>query len=303
MRVKLALAGAAVAIACMALPALAAEPMTLRDYMALTGPAPTRRIAYGPAPLQYVELFEPAGRGPFPVAVLLHGGCFMNSLQGMPQMRGMAGALAAKGVAVWSIEYRGVDTAAGGYPGTYLDVRSAMDLLAGQAKARRLDTHRLVVVGHSAGAALALWLAGRGRLPRSSPLHEAHPLPVRKVVALGGTGDFRPAVTRLWAHCGLDIAKIVGSPTPARPDVFADTAAIDLTPNGSATVFINGDHDTIAVPRESADYAARVRARGDAAETLLLPGASHFDEIAVTSPSWSLVEPVILKALGLGSPR
>jgi acetyl esterase/lipase len=68
-------------------------------------------------------------------------------------------------------------------------------------------------------------------------------------------------------------------------------------------VFINGDHDTIAVPKESADYASRVRERGDAAETLLLPGASHFDEVAVTSPSWSLVEPVILKAVGVNALR
>ena len=100
------LAGAIVAIVCAALPVLAGEPMTLGDYMALNGPAPTGHIAYGPAPLQYAELFEPTGVGPFPVVVLIHGGCFMNRYQGMAQMRGMAGALAAKGVAVWSIEYR-----------------------------------------------------------------------------------------------------------------------------------------------------------------------------------------------------
>jgi acetyl esterase/lipase len=185
-------AGAAVAIAWLAIPALAAEPMTLRDYMALNGPSPTAHIAYGPAPLQYVEMFGPAGPGPFPVVILIHGGCFMNSYQGMPQMRRMARALMAKSVAVWSIEYRGLDTPGGGYPGTYLDVRSAVDLLADQAKARHLDTYRLVAVGHSAGAALALWLAGREQLPKSSPLYEAHPLPVWKVVALGGSGDFRP---------------------------------------------------------------------------------------------------------------
>ena len=97
------LAGAIVAIVCAALPVLAGEPMTLGDYMALNGPAPTGHIAYGPAPLQYAELFEPTGVGPFPVVVLIHGGCFMNRYQGMAQMRGMAGALAAKGVAVWSI--------------------------------------------------------------------------------------------------------------------------------------------------------------------------------------------------------
>ncbi len=70
-----------------------------------------------------------------------------------------------------------------------------------------------------------------------------------------------------------------------RPDVYADTTAIELTRNGSETVCINRDLDTIATPTESAGYAARVRERGDVATKLLLPGGSHFDEVAITSPS------------------
>ncbi len=124
------LACATLASIALAFPAPAAEPMTLNEYMTLKGPAPSEHIAYGTAHLQYVELFKPAGPGPFPVVVLIHGGCFQNQYQGMPQMRGMAGALAGKGIAVWSIEYRGVDTPGGGYPGTFLDIRSAVDLIS-----------------------------------------------------------------------------------------------------------------------------------------------------------------------------
>ena len=294
------LAGAALVGVCLAFPARSAEPMTLNEYMTLRGPAPSEHIAYGPAPLQYVELFEPAGPGPFPVVVLIHGGCFQNQYQGMPQVRGLAGALKAKGVAVWSIEYRGVDTPGGGYPGTFLDVRSAVDLLAAQAGARHLDTRRAILVGHSAGAALSLWLTGREKLPRSSPLYEANPLPIHKVVALGGFGDFRAvASTVMKERCGVATEQITGSPSAARPNVYADTNAFDLTPSGGETVFINGDHDEIVTPKESASYAAQVRQRGDAAETIVLPHASHFDEVAVTSPSWRLVGPAILKALGI----
>ena len=293
------LACATLASIALAFPAPAAEPMTLNEYMTLKGPAPSEHIAYGTAHLQYVELFKPAGPGPFPVVVLIHGGCFQNQYQGMPQMRGMAGALAGKGIAVWSIEYRGVDTPGGGYPGTFLDIRSAVDLLAAQASARRLDTQRLVVVGHSAGAVFSLWLAGRQNLPMSSPLFEAVSLPIRKVVALGGFGDFRVAnSTTMRARCGVDARQITGSPTAARPNVYTDTNPFDLTPNGAETVFINGDHDEIVTPRESAEYAARARQRGDVATTIVLPRASHFDEVAVTSPSWPRVEGAIVKALG-----
>ncbi len=86
---KLSLAAALLAAVALATPAQAAEPMTLGEYMALKGPAPSARIAYGPARLQYVELFEPEGPGPFPVAVLIHGGCFQNLYQAMPRSWGM----------------------------------------------------------------------------------------------------------------------------------------------------------------------------------------------------------------------
>ena len=47
------------------------------------------------------------------------------------------------------------------------------------------------------------------------------------------------------------------------------------------------------------DYARRARAAGDAAEVLVLPGGSHYDEVAATSPSWAIVSAQIRKALGI----
>lgn len=106
-----------------------AAPMKLADYLALSGPAPTARIAYGSAPSQFAELFRPAGDGPFPVVVLVHGGCWTIKFGGIEQMRNLAGALAAQGIAVWNVEYRRVDEAGGGYPGTYQDINAALDQL------------------------------------------------------------------------------------------------------------------------------------------------------------------------------
>jgi acetyl esterase/lipase len=272
--------------------------MTLKDYRALSGPDPDAHIAYGPAPRQYVEVFKPPGRGPFPVAVLIHGGCFYNKYEGMPQLRGMAGALKARGVAVWSIEYRGLETPGGGYPGTFQDINAAMASLESHARALHIDTRRIVVVGHSAGAYLALWVAGRQNLPTSSPLHVSHPLRVKQVVALGGSGDIHPDIPSFRQPCGLEPGALTGLPTPERPDVYADTSPAALLPNGAHTVFINGEVDTIAAPANSATYAARVRAAGDSADVIVIPKASHYDEPAVTSPAWAVVMPAILAAVG-----
>jgi acetyl esterase/lipase len=276
-----------------------AAPMKLSDYLALTGPPPTSTFAYGPAPSQYAELFRPAGKGPFPVVVLVHGGCWTVEFGGITQMRNVANALSGAGIAVWNVEYRRVDEPGGGYPGTYQDMNAALDRLAAEAPAQQLDLSRLVAVGHSAGGQLVQWVAGRARIPASSPLHQAHPVPVREIISLGGLADLRAEAALLQSSCERDVTQLTGAPSAARPDVYADTNAAELIPNGSHSVLITGEFDTVSPPRVAHDYAAKARAAGDRAEVLILPGASHYDEIAASSPAWKSVEAAIRRALAL----
>ncbi|SFB88295.1 alpha/beta hydrolase [Massilia yuzhufengensis] len=278
------------------------KPMKLDDYLALSGPAPSARLPYGDAPSQFAELFLPAGSGPFPVAVLVHGGCWTSKFGGITQLRNMAGALTARGIAVWNVEYRRSDEPGGGYPGTYQDMHAALELLAAQSGLHRLDTGRLVAVGHSAGGQLVQWMAGRGRIAPGSPLYRKELLPVRAVVSLGGLADLRNEAALIKSSCGRDTAELAGLPSPGRPDVFADTNAAELMPNGSRTWLVTGELDTISPPRVAHDYAARARKAGDAAEVVILAGASHYDEVAATSASWPEVLAVIEGALGMGKP-
>jgi acetyl esterase/lipase len=279
--------------------AASAAPMTLDDYLALSGPPPSATIAYGKAPSQFVELFRPAGPGPFPVVVLVHGGCWTVQYGGIRQMHNVAGALAARGIAVWNVEYRRVDEDGGGYPGTYLDINAALDTLAAQAARYQLDTGRIVAMGHSAGGQLVQWIAGRSRIAPTSPLFQATPLPVRQIISLGGLADLRREQALIKTSCGRDIVQLAGVPSASRPDVFADTNAADLMPNGSNTVLITGELDTISPPRAAYAYAALAQAAGDAARVLILPQASHYDEIAASSPAWQAILPVIEQALGI----
>lgn len=274
-----------------------AAPMKLDDYLALRGPAPTAKLAYGSAPSQYAELFVPPGAGPFPVAVLVHGGCWTSKFGGIVQMRNMAGALAARGIAVWSVEYRRVDEDGGGYPGMYLDMHAALELLAASASAHKLDLERIVAVGHSAGGQLVQWIAGRARIAPTSPLYRAHPLKVGNIVSLGGLADLRHEAALIKSSCDRDIVQLAGSPSPERPDVLLDTNAADLMPNGSRTWLVTGELDTISPPRVAHDYAARAKAAGDVAEVVILPQASHYDEVAASSPAWPQVLRVIEQAL------
>src|ERR1700749_1919530 len=97
---------------------MSAEPMTLRDSMALSGPQPFEHIAYGRAPSQYVELFEPRGNGPFPVVLLVHGGCWIKQFGGIVQMRNVAGGPGAPGMSRSSTRRRRGAGGGGGDAGT-----------------------------------------------------------------------------------------------------------------------------------------------------------------------------------------
>jgi acetyl esterase/lipase len=275
-----------------------AGPMTLGQYMSLSGPEPSAHIAYGSAPSQYAELFKPAGNGPFPVAVLVHGGCWQTEYEGIKQFRNMAGALVAEGIAVWNVEYRRVDEQGGGFPGTQEDMIAALEALAANAKAYQLDLARLTAVGHSAGGYMVQWAAGRARIPSTSPLYRVQPLVPRYVVSLGGINDLRA-----WTDlCGFEVSKLTGTSSSTRADVFADTNPAELIPNGSHTVLITGELDH-SVPKETAHrFAAKAKAAGDAAEVIVLPGASHFDEASAKSPSWKTTLAVIKAQLGIAAP-
>jgi acetyl esterase/lipase len=272
-----------------------AGPMTLAEYMSLHGPEPTAHIAYGTAASQYVELFRPKGAGPFPVVVLVHGGCWQTEFGGIKQFRNMANALVAEGIAVWNVEYRRVDEEGGGYPGTYEDMMGALDSLAANAKNYQLDTERITAVGHSAGGHMVQWAAGRTRIPAASPLYRASPMALRHIVSLGGINDLRA-----WTDlCGFEVSKLTGVATAARPNVFADTNPAELLPNGSHTVLITGELDRQVPPQVAFKFAAKAKAAGDVAEVVVLPGASHFDEAAATSPSWNITLSVIKSELGI----
>jgi acetyl esterase/lipase len=156
-----------------------------------------------------------------------------------------------------------------------------------------------VAVGHSAGGQLVHWLAARPRIPASSPLYRKDIVPVRQVVSLGGLADLRREAALLKTSCDRDIVELAGTPSADRPDVFSDTNAGDLMPNGSRTILITGELDIISPPRVAHDFAARARAAGDSAEVVILPGASHYDEVAATSAAWPRVLRAIESALGL----
>lgn len=262
------------------------------DLLTRPRPAPTSTISYGPDALQVADLWLPQGNGPHPTVLMVHGGCWQSEIADRTIMNWIADDLRRRGVAVWNIDYRGVDVPGGGYPGTFLDASAAADSLRSTAARHNLDLSTLTAVGHSAGGHLALWLAGRARLPQSSQLRSADPLAIRTVISLGGLPDLEQAARPPGSGCGTEvIGKISG-------DRYAETSVPRLAPLGVRQVLVNGLQDRIIPTSYATDYAATMRASGDKVVVRMIDRSGHVELIAPESAAWQAEAEEIDKALG-----
>jgi acetyl esterase/lipase len=235
------------------------------------------RRSYGSDPFQFGDLRLPAGSGPHPVAVVIHGG-FWRFQFDLQHIARLAMALTAAGWATWNIEYRRLGNPGGGWPGTFQDVAAAADYLRQLAVDNALDLDRVLAVGHSAGGHLALWLAARSRIPKDSPLHASQPLPLRAVVALAGVADLR----RAWelALSNKVVESLLGGSPAEVPERYASGSPVELLPLGVRQVLIHGTKDNIVPFEISQTYHRTAMAQGDEATLIPLDGAGHFEVVA-----------------------
>lgn len=108
-----------------------------------------------------LRLFRPAGDGPFPVVVDLHGGAWNKG--DLTTCRDRDEVLVRAGLAVAAIDFR---HAGDGYPASLADINYAIRWLRARAAALRLDGARIGLSGQSSGGHLAMLAAMRPNDPR-----------------------------------------------------------------------------------------------------------------------------------------
>ena len=292
--IRLAFLTALASFAAMPSASATFTPMTWSDLTSRPRPAPQTTFTYGPDEYQKLDLWLPAGPGPFPVVLMVHGGCWTTSIADRSLMDWAAEDLRKAGYAVWNIDYRGVDRPGGGYPGTFQDAAAAADLLRANAAKYHLDLSHVVAVGHSAGGHLALWLAARPKVPSNSPLRTPDPLPIAHVISLGGLPDLEQTAASPDNGCGTDVvAQLVGQPGPSRPDVYADTSVPRLFPLGVPQDLVNGREDSIIPYRLASDYVAK---SNGAATLHPVANTGHVELIAPGTPAWTETKRLIAAA-------
>ena len=271
-----------------------AQRLRPADVNNLPSKPPDSKISYGSDPLQFGELRLPPGKGPFPLAVVIHGGCWVSKLATLQNTAALSDSLRDGGIATWNIEYRRLDNPGGGWPGTFADIAAGVDKVRDIAETHLIDLTRVITVGHSAGAHLALWAGARSKLPKSSPLYRENPLPLRAAVALGGPGDLKGFYEYAAKICGSNVIdSLMGGAPAAVADRYAQGSPQELLPFSVRQLLIVGVDDGVMPPPARDSYAAAVRKAGDQIEVVEVPGG-HFEVIAPTSAAWPTVRDKII---------
>jgi acetyl esterase/lipase len=283
--------------------ALCAQDRGPADLLKMPVAPGARRIAYGADPLQFGELRVPAGKGPHPVVTIVHGGCWVAKLKNLDEravaldlLRPIAEELTKMGIATWNLEYRRLGNAGGGWPGTFEDVARGTDHLRKIAHENQLDLNRVVVMGHSAGGHLAMWLAARRKLPPSSELYSKDPLPLKGVVDLDGPGDLKAVLPVQQQICGAPvITQLLGGTPEERPQRYREASPIEMLPLGVPQEFFASRMFAAQAPT----YEEAARHAGDVVNTVVLPDAGHFVFIDPGSAVWPQVVEKTRALLGL----
>ena len=226
-----------------------------------------------------------------------------------------------RGWVAWNLEYRRVGSfPGGGWPGTFHDVAAGIDYLRELAGTYPLDLTRVVAVGHSAGGHLALWAAGRSRLPPDAPgshhgvdrsrlppdapgsHHGVGNASVDGPVRLRGAIGQAP-VSDLVEAAALGLGqgaarRLLGGSPEQHPGRYAAASPAALLPIGTSQVLVHGDADTAVPLSMSRHYVERAVAAGDDAALAALPGVGHFELIDPASPAWAVTVGQIERLLG-----
>jgi len=265
---------------------LAPAVLTTTGERVVTGIEYAKILGFRPLRM---DLTVPAGDGPHPVAVYIHGGAWLigsrrENWVAAPLWR----ALLDAGIAVASVEYRFSGEVP--FPACVNDVSAAVRWLRAYGEALGVRPDAIGVIGESAGGHLTAFLAMNSddvRITGSSGAAE-HSSGVRAAVAWYAPTDFARMDEQRSApgaqehgHAGSPESLLVGEAVSTDSEAVRFAGPIAHVSAAAAPLLLIHGADDRAVPAaQSTTLADRLREVGARVELDIVPGADHvFDGV------------------------
>ncbi len=232
-------------------------------------PSITRNIPYAtdPTGTYLADLYTPAGPGPFPAIVLIHGGSWRSGRK--TELRKLAADLAAKGYLCFSIDY---DTHPRSFPISWQESRDAVSFLRAHTAQYHLDPQRIAALGTSAGGQLAALLAVAPQgpdIPATGTSPDPHALiPIQAAVLFNGGYNLHPNAYLLRRYLGGRCSVI--------PQICDDASPDNHIAPGAPPIFVgHGTHDHLIPYSQATDFVALLQKTGDPVTPFAATGAGH----------------------------
>ncbi len=261
-------------------------PATARLYAPLqprepfTGVSVTRDQAYGTDARHQLDIFAPSARGPArPVLVFVHGGGFVagnKQTPGSPFYANIGAWAVGQGMVGVNLTYRLAP--ANPWPAAQQDIGAALRWVAAHIVEHGGDPARIILAGHSAGAAHVASYAAHPELqPPGQP-------PLRGLVLLSGRYDLTLGAVEptTQAYYGADRS------THAARSAVAGLVALRLP------IFLAwAELDPPSFAEQATHLAAALCRAGRCPQRLALPQHSHMSEVyAIGTTDTALTQPM-----------
>ena len=215
----------------------------------------------------------PDGAGPFPIAILVHGGGWSAGDKSGSDKPGSSAditpwfaPLTAANFTWFSINYRMAP--AHRWPACFDDVQTAIRWVKAHAAEFKGDPHRIALFGHSAGGHLVCLV----------------PTVVDDSVRVQAVVGYAPVTNHeqdLPVRGGLStsLQNLLDRPKALTPESLGLLHAISplnhVRPGLPPFLLVHGDADKTVPIQQSLDFQASLRASGNTCDLLILPGAGH----------------------------
>lgn len=259
----------------------------------LAASTPDAVLRYADHARGFAELRLPQGAGPFPLAVIYHGGCWKTGIASQAYMAPLATRWQALGIATLNVDYREVGDG-GGWPGSFEDWAASARLIDAVAARYPVDRDAVTLVGHSAGALPAQWLARSDGA--DGPVGARAAVPVAGAIVLDGPADVGAERAGFDALCQFSAVDPFMGGAPERfPERYTAISPATVAPKLAELLFVQAK-----LPAPSATTQASLAAGAGRVTVRENAGASHFAIITPGNPAYTANEPAMLGVLKRG---